>query len=241
MTTSTAKRTYNCGACGGSGHNKKTCPVTAANPAPKPPKGEVTKLRVIASKDSPKVKKFPKAPKPPKAAKQVVSKAPKPPKKVKPPKPPKAAKQVSPKPPKKAAASQLKTAKSTPNVFCTHDKIESFQDDGGNGIFSECGTCGSRGPCNKTVEAAVAGLKKIKAILPHSKGGIKAGSNTRKKLDGTDKMRGYVLEETQVDIVKKFTSLCEAKGIAKGYSAAMRLLLTNLTETDIKRLAKAPK
>lgn len=216
MTTATAKRTYKCGACGGSGHNKATCPQKGAAA----PKGKVTKLRVIASKDSPKTKKFPKA-------------------KVE--KPKTKAKPKAPKPPKNAVAPKLKKGKSAPNVFCDHSKVESFEDEGGKGIFSECSICGSRGPCKKTLEEALAALKKIKAVRPHAKGGIKPVVSTRKKLDGTDKMRGYVLEDRHVEVVKAFTTICEDKGTAKGYSAAMRLLLSNLTEKDLKRLAKAPK
>ncbi len=235
MPTAIKTRTYTCGSCGGEGHNKKTCPESGVAPAPPAAPVAATpakKRRVIASKDSPKVLKFPKADK---KAKKVKKVKPTPPKAAVSPKPPKA--DVSAKPPLK----KLKKAKATPAVLCLHSKIESFQDEGGGGIFSECSICNSRGPLKKTQKAAVAALKEVKAVRPHNQGGAREGSGVRKKLDGTDKMRGYVLEDKHVEIIKKFSALCLENGGDGKYSSSMRRLLVGLTEKDLKRLAKDPK
>jgi len=225
----TKTRVYTCGSCGNEGHNKKTCPQgQAAAPQEEKPKIKAVR-RVIASKDSPKVVKFPKAPKPPKAPKEVKAAVA--------PKPPKAPKEA--KAPKEVEEPKLKKAAATPNVFCLHSKVESFEDEAGGGIFSECGVCKSRGPLRKTQVAAVAALKEVKAVRPHNQGGVRANSGVRKKLDPTGKMRGYVLEDKHVEVVKKFAALCLKNGGDGKYSSAVRKLLMGLTEADLKRLAKA--
>jgi len=241
------KKQYTCGVCKVLGHNARKCPERkgAAPPPPPadavsavsaaPPKKKLIKRKLIASKDQPKVVKPEKKVKvvakasAPKVAKAKVKKASAAPAVFKEPKP------------KKAKVAKEPVTEVCKDVLCRHSSIESFTDEGGGGVFSECGVCKARGPLCKTQKEAVAALRAMKALRPHLQGGYRSGGGGRKILDETAKLHGYQMEDKHVAVLVTYAEILATKNKSRlNKSAAMRHLLEALGE-DPKILARLAK